>query len=271
MSYLVIYHGNCFDGFTAAWVVNGYLEEIDEKGEFYPATYGSYPPDVKGKNVYIVDFSYPRNVLMKMYDDAKNLLVLDHHKTAQDNLEGLDFCIFDMERSGAGIAWDYFFNFTPRPWLVNTIEDRDLWKFNFPYTKEIMAYIASSPFTFESWDDLYDMGYDATAKLGEGILKYIKQYGEKACQFAKDRYIGNYKVPTINISYQNCSDHLDLLASKNPNAPFVASFFLDNENKWRFSLRSKGDFDVSAIAKQYGGGGHKNAAGFIIDDLEIIK
>lgn len=43
----------------------------------------------------------------------------------------------------------------------------------------------------------------------------------------------------------------------------VASVFFKQEqgNEYRVSLRSKGDIDVNAIAKVYGGGGHKNASG----------
>ncbi len=39
-------------------------------------------------------------------------------------------------------------------------------------------------------------------------------------------------------------------------------FFKENgTDDWRVSLRSKGDIDVNAVAKEFGGGGHKNASG----------
>ena len=34
----------------------------------------------------------------------------------------------------------------------------------------------------------------------------------------------------------------------------------------RVSMRSKGDVDVNAVAKQFGGGGHKNASGFTVTE-----
>ncbi|MGB9715514.1 MAG: DHH family phosphoesterase [Thermodesulfovibrionales bacterium] len=44
------------------------------------------------------------------------------------------------------------------------------------------------------------------------------------------------------------------------------------DNSWKVSLRSKGDFNVAHIASQMGGGGHKNAAGFVIkSDLVSAK
>ena len=43
----------------------------------------------------------------------------------------------------------------------------------------------------------------------------------------------------------------------------VSIFFKENaEGLWRCSLRSKGPIDVAAIARDYGGGGHRTAAGF---------
>jgi hypothetical protein len=57
---LCIYHGNCADGFTSAWVMHhAYLGGI----ELYAGTYGQEPPDVTDREVYMVDFSYKRPVL----------------------------------------------------------------------------------------------------------------------------------------------------------------------------------------------------------------
>ena len=39
-------------------------------------------------------------------------------------------------------------------------------------------------------------------------------------------------------------------------------FFKENgRDDWRISMRSKGNIDINAVAKQFGGGGHKNASG----------
>ena len=95
--------------------------------------------DVKGKNVIIVDFSYPRDVLIKMAEDADSIIVLDHHKTAEENLKGLDFCIFDMTRSGAVMAWEHFHGKGNTPLLFQYIQDRDLWQWKLPQSKEFSA------------------------------------------------------------------------------------------------------------------------------------
>ena len=40
-----------------------------------------------------------------------------------------------------------------------------------------------------------------------------------------------------------------------------------SDGRFQYSLRSRGDFDVSELAKKHGGGGHKGAAGFVVDEL----
>ncbi len=125
---ICIYHGNCADGFGAAWTVRKALGEI----EFYAASYQEPPPDVTGKDVVMVDFSYKRQVLLEMSEKARSILILDHHKTAAEDLVDLPENViakFDMSRSGAMLAWDHFFPGESPPPLLLHIEDRDLWRF----------------------------------------------------------------------------------------------------------------------------------------------
>src|SRR5688572_26960395 len=106
---LCIYHGNCADGFTAAWAVH---KAYGDAAEFFAGKYQEPPPDVTGRDVIMVDFSYKRPVLAEMIGKAKSFLLLDHHKSAQADLEALAECganlHFDMSRSGALMAWQYF-------------------------------------------------------------------------------------------------------------------------------------------------------------------
>ena len=76
---ICIYHGNCADGFTAAWVVR---KALGNDVEFYPGFYRESPPDVKGKDVYIVDFSYTTDIMEQITADANSVTHIDHHETA---------------------------------------------------------------------------------------------------------------------------------------------------------------------------------------------
>ena len=258
---LCIYHGNCADGFTAAWVVRRALGELVE---FFPGVYSEPPPDVKDRDVVLVDFSYKRPVMEKLVADAKSVLVLDHHKTAADDLKDLPgaVVVFDMERSGCRIAWDYFFpEETPPPTLLR-VEDRDLWRFKFSNTREVQATIFSYPYDFQIWDQLMADDPEMLAVEGAAIeRKHFKDVNELLGVTQRRMKIGGVNVPVANLPYTLVSDAAHKMAQGEP----FAGCYWDTPKGRVFGLRSTDDgADVSEIAKLYGGGGHRNAAGFTV-------
>jgi len=295
---LVIFHGSCWDGFTAAWVFSKFYNKrkaaFDPEPEFFGAHYGEEPPDCKGRDVYVLDFSYPRETMInKVILPSGRTFVYDHHQTAQEDLHDLvgeirmkhnvnrvgDKIVFDMARSGAGITFDELSRdagqragvHAPRAggrslWIVDYVEDRDLWRNALPRTEAFTAYMATQPMTFEAWDAMNDSTLEELADKGEAVQDYIEQYGKKANDQARVEKIAGYKALTINVPYMNCSEFLHMLLTTPNNIKvqptFAASYFRTMSGKWQFSLRSIGDFDVSEVAKQFGGGGHKSAAGF---------
>src|SRR6185312_10635161 len=158
---ICIYHGNCADGFTAAWVVR---KALGEDVEFHAGVYGNAPPDVSGRDVLMVDFSYKRPALMKMARRANSVLILDHHKTAAEDLAGFPVAVeiqgekiaavFDMNRSGAQVTWDFFNPGESRPLLVDYTGDRDLWRFNLPLSRDVNAFVFAHEYRFDIWDHL---------------------------------------------------------------------------------------------------------------------
>jgi oligoribonuclease NrnB/cAMP/cGMP phosphodiesterase (DHH superfamily) len=275
MSKIVIYHANCYDGVTAAWVcyraLDPAFEGMTSDVEYVPCNYSDPPPNVKDKDVFIVDFSFKRYILEKMRGEARSLLILDHHKTAQEDLKGFPNTVFDMNRSGAGITWDWFFPPSNRPNLVNYIEDRDLWKFQLPSSKEVNAFIQSFDINLETWirdlvpafqiRDLREI-----VEEGKSLLRLENKYVKSICYNAElkrisDAHIGPY-VQTAILMSEVC----DYLIKNYPgNYPFAWYSFKRKDGKYQYGLRSRSDFDVSIIAKSFNGGGHKQAAGFELD------
>lgn len=279
MKPLCIYHGNCFDGFTAAWAV---WKRFGEDADYVGANYGEDPPDVTGRDVIIVDFSYKRPMLMEMVKAARTILVLDHHKTAEEDLSGLlaarsyepddlimaaqldaTFPIranFDMNRSGAGLAWD-FFHHTPRPKIIDHVEDRDLWRFALPFTREIHAAMSSYPFDFWVWDEIA-IKCDRGDLIAEGVAidrKHLRDIDTLLKITTRRATIMGHDVPIANMPVTMCSDAGNIMAK---GEPFAATYY-DGPTHRCYSLRSNdAGLDVSMIAKVYGGGGHRNAAGF---------
>lgn len=262
---LCIYHGNCADGFGAAWVVRKAVPDTIFKQGVHQTT----PPDVSGADVLTVDFSYKRPVLLEMAKQANSILILDHHKSAMEDLVDLPANVtvkFDMNRSGAMMAWDHFFpNQSPPPLLLH-IEDRDLWRFALKNTREIQANLFSYPYDFQVWDALMETAVDDLAKDGAAIeRKHFKDVHELLGVTQREMIISGHRVPVANLPYTLVSDAAHLMAK---GRPFAACYW-DTPDGRVFGLRSSDEgVDVSEIAKRYGGGGHKNAAGFKVTFTE---
>lgn len=271
MPTLTLYHKNCTDGLAAALAVRKHLWDTSQmKGsKFTTAQYGDNPPNVAGLDVIVVDFSYPREVLLEMKAQAKSLVVIDHHQTAQDALAGLDFCIFDLSKSGAVLAWEYFHPGKPLPRLMEYVQDRDLWQWKLPFSQEVSAALRSYKPFLNEWERFLD-DYSLAGLITEGaaILRYQKQQIEMAlAQGVEMVEIGGYTVPCAN------STHLvsELGNEMAQGHPFAALYFDTRDGKRVFSLRSTDEgVDVAEVAKLYGGGGHRHAAGFSVDKPAVL-
>lgn len=257
---LCIYHANCQDGFGAAFAV---WKRFGAAVTFYPGRFEQPPPSVVGQEVIIVDFSYPPAVLTAMAAEAASVLILDHHLTAEQNLApllaaGVVSGQFDQHRSGAGMAWDWFFPGQPRPPLLDYIEDRDLWRHALPDSRAVSLALRVHPLDFNVWDGLMD-GVEALRTQGRVILSYNEQRIAELKPLARRTLIGGHDVLTINAPGYLASDLANQLAQ---GEPFAAVYF-DAPDGRHVSLRSAAQgLNVAAIAEAYGGGGHFHAAGF---------
>lgn len=258
----ILYHANCDDGFGAAYAA---WKTLGDQATYMPVQYGDPLPEIPvGSKVFIVDFSYPRDALEWLADRCR-VVVLDHHKTSKEDLRDLPFATFDMERSGAGMTWDYFNRSLERPPLIKYIEDRDLWRFKYTETLTISSALRSYPMDFRVWDGLA-YKTDALHLEGIAIQRYIQQLLENLAKEVRMETWPEGVALVVNAPGQLASELADYLMEmegyQGDQAAFVATY-RDMADRRLWSLRSKGDFDVSAIAKNYGGGGHKNAAGFM--------
>lgn len=278
----IIYHANCSDGFCAAFL---FWLTYKDKAEYIPFHYGvELELDNFNKEdiIYIVDFSFKRDTLLKLAEKVQNVTVLDHHKTAQQNLENYEWpenieIYFDMKRSGAKMAWDYLRNidegeeglpdFSDTPELVKYVQDRDLWEFKLENSKEVSAYLQALSFDFNIWYAIFETFSESLSEIiqmGKAILMKLDQQIDLAVKHAvphtlqmPDGHI--HTVPAVN-STVNFSEVAGKLAEQS--GTFGIVWFRRSDGIYQYSLRSQPNFDVSYIAKQFGGGGHAQAAGF---------
>lgn len=279
---VVIYHGNCPDGFFAALTI---WSKIGSRGntEYLPSSLNQQPPDVKGKIVFILDMAYSAKILLEMIDQAKDLLVIDHHKTNQEALASIPdrYKLFDMQESGATLAWRYFRPTEPMPLIYRHIRDRDLWLKELPETDAIHTALdeilrdENGQFNFELalpyFDDtnLHDL-----IAYGRSLSSYQDGLVKKALStayFCPVRIKGRKDLSIV--AYINTTVLTSAIGAKcleiYPFVDFCACLSYDlTYGKTHVSLRSTDNReDVSLIAKDHGGGGHRNASGCIINGL----
>jgi len=283
---MVIYHHPCQDGMGAA--LAAWLRWRD--AIFVPSNYGDTPPNVAGLNVLIVDFSYKRAELEAMGLLAASIVILDHHKTAAADLEPFRrfadkperftlptitlmiadlqrgsypviLACFDMERSGAMMTWNFAHPGKPAPELIEAIQDRDLWRFHRPHSEAIATFLRTMPHELTSWAALLEVPFAQLARDAAMMLTYHRALIEMVAKNAESDTIDDVAAVRVNCPYFLASDVGNLLLDRQPDV--VAALWTDG-NGWRhWSLRSRDDRpDVSAIASKFGGGGHRNSAGF---------
>jgi len=268
---ICIYHANCKDGFTSAFIVWCIFKE---KCKYLPYNYGKSPPDIKDLNVIICDFSFDYNTLKNMIETSKSLIVLDHHETSEKNLKDIpnQHKIFDKTLSGATLTWNYLNKDKPLPRFIKYIEDYDLWKFQYKETKYLNAVLNSLPFDFELYESLLD---------NDTLNKYLKE-GEVIIRYQKNQLsfiIRSYEIKTfitnnnkkINIVYVQSNtlvnEIADYILKKEETCDIVCVVNYNYKyNFTKFHLRSK-DINVAKIAEIFNGGGHKLASSFIRNGL----
>lgn len=250
---VVLYHAECADGFGAAWAI----WKRYPAARFIPVKHGEPPPhDMAGQRIVIVDFSYPRPILERLAKEATSLLVLDHHITAEQTLSDLPYAYFDLSRSGAVLAWQWAHD-EPVPWLLQYIQDKDLWHWALPGSREISAALASYPFDFPLWDSFDQWELE---REGRAILRYENELVTKLAAQAVLVTFEGAVVPAAHSPILT-SQIGERLSSSHP----FCIIWHDRNGRRYYSMRSRDDgTDVGRIASSFGGGGHTHAAGFSI-------
>ncbi len=272
---LVLYHADCMDGYAAAWAV---WKQLGNAAKYQAVRHHAPLPDFQaGTVIYIVDFCYPMEVLVSAAKKASKIVVLDHHISAQKDFETYQNkqCLpsnlemkFIQQHSGCVITWQYFQGDNSElPVLLQHIEDHDLWKHQLPKTEEICrALYLRLPVNFYAFEKI-----KLSTLRREGEL-LIKQQRLNIARLFKARHkvkLNNQNGLAVNAPGMFSSDLGHQLAEKS--GTFGLTYFYHGKHqRYECGLRSIGDFDVSELAKKYGGGGHKNAAGFRVDQATFL-
>lgn len=283
---IVLYHGgNCRDGFCAAWLTRLAFPHA----EFVAVNYGDVPPDVAGKQVMIVDFCFPLDVLVHLQATCVgSIVLLDHHPTAADTICAFTraeenatepYAWYCLGKSGARMTWEFLYEYgylkdsilcnasqyskSEPHWLVLYTEDRDLWAWMLPESKAVNTGIRLEPLDFDAWDDMVTKSNVLErAEIGAIIMRRDRQIIDSHVRHAAEFQFDGHTILNVNCTGDLISEVCGELAV---GRPFAMTYF-DTEDGYRvYSLRSDPNgLNVGEIAKKYGGGGHEHAAGFRI-------
>ena len=269
----ILYHANCDDGFGAAfasWMKWG------GRADYLAVEYNAPPPEMDpSRPVYIFDFSYPRATVEALHVLHPHLEIWDHHQTAENLLGetslggGLPYVHLDMNHSGAVLAWRRWFPEEEPPELLKYVEDRDLWRWVLPQSRAVSLALSSYPRDFHVWYDLAMKSIQQLMEGGSALLDYQQRLIDQIIANSLDIY--NPSEPEIEVWRGAVGVNSSILQSeigerlleRYPEAPFVAVYYYRGEGVMRWSLRSQDHRqNVREVAENYGGGGHRNAAGF---------
>ena len=271
---LVLYHENCNDGFTAAWEARKALGYVSVA--YLPCSYGKeIDVQLEVERLYLLDFSVSLEKYNEWYAEGKSIVILDHHKTAMEELKDLPGVHIDESHCGAYWTWLYFNNINANSTaskLVQYVEDRDCWRWELPYSREVSAYIFSLDYDFNEWAQLESQleqedSFNSIVSQGTALLRHqSKSVDYLIKNKAEEILIDGYTVMAVNsIMYQS---EIGEALNNHYKCDFAAIYYHDKGDR-AWSLRSQGDMDVSQVAKKFGGGGHPNAAGFV--EKEIVN
>ena len=285
-----------------------YMERSPNKApELYPLTYADGQEEALNQHIvnqfteqhhydviYILDISLSLEALAAMVKVTKaKIIIIDHHKTAFDRYvpdvarnkyekanislhNGRVDIALNNGMSGAGMTHMYFFPDTETPLLVQHVQDRDIWKFKMEHTKAVDLYLKQQEQSIENWTDInarmcHATGYKEVVQEGQQLIDAYNVKLQEICRYAEWITIADAAGLMVRCGYMYASDVGHILC-KTSGTFGLTYFTTGKENDMlQVSLRSEGDYDVEAMAKKLGGGGHKNAAGFIIEPVKFFS
>ena len=312
MKTLVIYHKQCVDGLGSA-ASYSMLEEIGVDMVFKAIQHGEpakeefmknlTEDEKKCVNLVFLDFSLDKAQILEACDWFENVMIIDHHKTSEADLQGLEDIknldlIFDMSKSGAMLTWEHvqtelenIDDVIPIE-IIQYIQDRDLWEWKLSQSKEFsegfkMAIDRQKRKLYKMGLNTKNENLEISAFLTvcqytelEEIIKIGEILIEKTDSMVNAKIKLDKLKPVLFGDLNNGVEVLMLNATENiseiGNAICLkyqkpaCMYFILETGEVVFSLRSTDDlYDVSTIAKAYGGGGHRNACGFK-GDLNLL-
>jgi nanoRNase/pAp phosphatase (c-di-AMP/oligoRNAs hydrolase) len=263
---IILYHAYCTDGYSGAWVAH---KKFGKNASYIPVKRGeSLPEGLQGKEVYVIDFSFSKEEIAFAESVAQKFVVIDHHHSSEDDVTSAKEYVFDKEFSGGYLAYRYFFPEKEVPLFLQYISEGDTYLLRLKDYEKYMPIVYARDATFENFDELERLfEIEEGRRHLETLSKIIAEYKGKLLRPIVDSiHFVSFEgviMPAVNatLPIDERSEALHLIYEKYPP---VALMYRYDAGEWKCSLRSNGTFDCTVIATKYGGGGHKESAGFAL-------
>ena len=270
---VVIYHGNCLDGFSGAWVA---YKKFGNEAFYYGV---SCQPNISNdlllllqdKEIYFIDVCFAKDIMEQILSNNRKVIIIDHHISQEDIVKlGYEY-MFDVSHCASVLAFKYFFPHSKMPKILKYVEDGDLWKWTYKNSHEILAYLAIQEMAFDNWNKIAKDLEDKSKRQiiinnGHTILMYMQSIVKRLIKTADKVIFENEISLAVNSPILNSEIGHELTK----NGIHIGIIWSQTGHTIWVSLRGDGTIDVSLIAKKYGGGGHYNAAGFTFKDSDDI-
>lgn len=271
---MLVYHHGDPDGRCAAAVVL----KARGKGRCIEMQYDRQPQeaDYRDEDIYVVDFSFKPEVFREIMHKAKSIVWIDHHKTIlQDDYAEFKVIpgIRDTRAAACKLTWEHLMGQVPIPWAVEYIADHDAWIYSHgDETREFLAgmeLLDQRPYSAD-WPTLLDNDNRVGQVRADGKIclafrtnmlngyrksfAYVAELEGHKCHVINFNRYGSYAHGEAFTQYPICISYVD------KGGLYICSLYTNDK-----------DLDVSLIAQKFGGGGHKNAAGFQVTTLPWKK
>ena len=289
---LGIYHSKDTDGHFSGAVLKYKYPDIELRGWDYKDEVPSFETMDGFDEIILIDVTFPFDILQELGTKTK-LTVIDHHVSFKkqvdnhlqighdvvtDNLKYITFeYIYDDKLSACELGFKYYFGYIPP--IVELVGKYDTWRANgtdewdtvvLPMKYYLYGKVNKPDDVKNYWFDKYSGDIvDSMLEIGESIMEYERKMDEsKTNSYAFEREAYGLRALCINTNFMSS----ETMITKFDNSKHdVMIGFAYNGNNWGVSLRSVGDkVDVSQIARERGGGGHSQSAGFQAVTFEDI-
>lgn len=285
----IIYHKRDFDGQCSGAIAAYWHKQNNIEYTLLPFDYGEELPTLSDCNkIYMVDVTLQPAEKMIELNTSYNIFVIDHHKSW---IESAEFNKIqgagNIHKAACELTWEYFFPDIDTPEIVYLLGRYDIWDKSdlifwnhdiLPFQMGMRLKDVDIQHNLKFWEWFFQHSNDETIleieniiKDGNIILQYQKQQDKKTIDlYSFESEISGYKAICLNNTRFNSMVYESVWDPEKYDVMFA---WVNVQGK-RISCSlytDKPGIDVSTIAKQFGGGGHKQAAGFQCKDIQIRK